>query len=390
MVDTVGQALGRPMPRADAAEARHVAARMAGLSAELRRVHQVLSSAAGRDVGWAGAAELAFQESIATQLAGFAPVVQRLEGYVAALAGYAHELEFLGPRLLVARSRLANDLAGVEEFERHWQDWDVARHRCMAGLAAAPTGHRHVWSGLVSTVSRTVQHGVGLAGLSRALGDLGQALAVAGLVLALVCPPAAGAVWATLAVVAVCQLAVDTARRERGEEVGLAGLGWEALAALPGAWLASDVHSAAEASAAIERLAPDLRSSRLVPGGGLAAHEGTATYRGHTLLKHVGETPSQLAKRFETEPWLTFSSSFSDRAVAETAVAKAIQDNPQAIDAWLASKAPSVVLHTDVGIEVGKSVAKDGTIISTSKVRVILKKEETMLGYYVKTAHPTP
>jgi hypothetical protein len=236
-----------------------------------------------------------------------------------------------------------------------------------------------------------MHHGVGLADLSQALGDLGQALTVAGLALALVCPPAAGAVWTTLAVVAVCQLAVDAARRERGEQVGLAGLGLEALAALPGGRLAAGIHSAADASTAIERLAPELRSSRLVPGGGLAAHEGgSATHRGHTLLKHLGKEPEQLARRFETEPWLTFSSSFSDRAVAETAVAKVIQDNPQAIEAWLASKAPSVVLQNDVGIEVGKSVAKDGTIIGTSKVRVILKKEDTMLGYYVKTAHPTP
>ena len=140
---------------------------------------------------------------------------------------------------------------------------------------------------------------VRLADVSRVLGDLGQALVVAGMVLTFVCPPAAGAVWAAVAVVAVCQLVVDGTRRERGEPVGSAQLGWDAAAILPMGRLAAGMRSAGAASAAIERLAPHLRSSRIVPGGGLAAHEGTATYRGHTLLKHVGKTPEELAARFK-------------------------------------------------------------------------------------------
>ena len=394
MAESVRQALARPMPQADAATARLAAARVAGLSAELRRVRDVLSGEMGRQVGWSGAAELAFHDSLTSELSRFAPAVERLDDYAAALAGYARELDLLSPRLLAARAQLAaGSTTGVADFERHWQEWDAARRRCMTRLAVlgGTSGHhRHGWSGLASAVSRTVHHGVGLAGLSRTLSDLGQALTVAGLVLALVCPPAAGAVWAAVAVVAVCQLAVDAARRERGEHVGAAGLGWDALAALPGGRWVAEFHSAAEASAAIERLAPELRSVRLVPGGGLKAHEGPVPQRGHTLLKHVDKTPKQLARRFKTEPWLQFSSSFTDRATAETAVSKAIQDNPQAIAYWLASNAPGLILQTDVGIVVGKSVAKNGTIISTSRVRVVLRKENTVLGYYVKTAHPPP
>jgi hypothetical protein len=397
---SVQQALARPMPHADAATARLAAERMAGLSAELSRVRNVLAGAMGREAGWSGAAELAFQDSMLAELNRFAAAFQRFEGHAAALTGYARELDLLGPRLLAARARLVDgstagvadgSTTGVADLERYWQEWDAARRRCSAGLAVGTESHRHGWSGLVSGVSRTVRHETAsLAGLSRVLSDVGQALTVAGLTLALVCPPAAGAVWAAVAVVAVCQLAVDVARRERGEHVGMAGLGWDALGALPGGRLMAGFHSAVEASAAIERLAPELRSSRLVPGGGLMAHEGTATHRGHTLLKHVGQTPRQLAKRFKTEPYVKWSSSFTDRATAEAAVAKAIQDNPQAITAWLASSLPSLRIHTDVGIVVGRSVAKNGTIISTSKVRVALRKENTVLGYYIKTAHPTP
>jgi hypothetical protein len=386
--ESVRQALARPMPQAEAVTVRQAAARAAAMSAELRRMQAVLSGGMGREIGWAGAAELAFGDSLAGELNRFTPAIQRFESHALALTGYARELEMLEPLLRTARARLADgSAAGVADFERYWQEWDGARRRCMAGLTVAPTGHRHPWSGLVSAVTRTVHQGVGLADLSHALSDLGEALVVAGVVLSLVCPPAAGAVWAAVAVVAACQLALDVARQERGEHVGVAGLSWDMLAVVP---VGRVVRSATEASTAIERLAPELRSVRLVPGGGLKMHEGTATHRGHTLLKHVGKRPKQLTRRFKTEPKLQFSSSFTDRATAETAVAKAIQDNHQTIAQWLASPWPSLLIQTDVGAVVGKSVARGGTIIRTSRVQVALRKEGTVLGYYIKTAYPTP
>jgi hypothetical protein len=391
--ESVRQALARPMPRADAATARLAAARVAALSAELRRVRDVLSGEMGRQAGWSGAAELAFHDSLTSELSRFAPAVERLDDYAAALAGYARELDLLSPQLLAARAQLATgSTTGVADFERHWQEWDAARRRCMTRLAVigGTSGHRHGWSGLMSAVSRTVHHGVGLAGLSRTLSDLGQALTVAGLVLALVCPPAAGAVWAAVAVVAVCQLAVDAARRERGEHVGAAGLGWDALAALPGGRWVTEFHSAAEASAAIERLAPELRSSRLVPGGGLRAHEGTVTHRGHTLLKHVGKTPKQLAQRFKTEPDVRWSSSFTDQRVAEAAISEALDKHQATLATWLASPDTFLILDSDLGWQVGTSVSRNGRVVATSKFRVALRKESTMLGYYIKTAYPAP
>ncbi|HEU5270311.1 MAG TPA: RNase A-like domain-containing protein [Jatrophihabitans sp.] len=394
MIDTaesVRQALSRPMPHADAATARLAAARAAGLSAELRRVQDVLSGAAVRQLGWSGVAEYAFQDALSAELGRFAPAIQRLEAHAAALTGYARELEVLGPQLLAARARLAGGPAGgVADFERCWQQWDAARRRCMAGLAVE--GHRHGWwSGLTSEVSQTVRHEVaGLAGLSRVLGDLGQALTVAGLVLALVCPPAAGAVWAAVAVLAVCQLAVDVTRREHGEHVGLAGLGWDALAALPGGRLAAEAHSAAEASAAIERLAPELRSSRIVPGGGLKAHEGSATYRGHTLLKHYNKSPRQLTRRFKDQPDLTWSSSFFDRQTAESAIGRVLQERDPEIAQWLASPSGRLQLDADYGTEVGYSVSRDGVIRRPSTFRVVLFKEDSQLGYFIRTAYPRP
>ena len=239
-------------------------------------------------------------------------------------------------------------------------------------------------------------HVVGLDDLSRALGDLEQALVVAGLVLSLVCPPAAGAVWAAVAVVAVCQLAVDLTRRERGEHVGLSTLGMDALGALPMGRLAAGVHAvaevrtAAEADAAINQLAPEFRQSRLVPGGGLTAHEGTATYRGHTLLKHVGKTQQELLDRFKTEPHLQWSSSFTDRATAEAATARRLDDHRKAISRWLAGTDEALDPQSQDfgsrdwqigGQRMGLSSQHRDTV-------VVLRKENTMLGYYIRTAFP--
>jgi Bacterial CdiA-CT RNAse A domain len=392
MVESVRQAaLARPMPRAEAATVRRAAAEAVELSAELRRMQAVLAGGLGRQAGWAGTAELAFQESLTGELNRFGPAVRRLEVHATALAGYARELERLGPPLQAARARVAaGSAAELADFERHWQDWDAARRRCMAGLAVGIPGHRHGWSGLVSAVTGTVRHPPGLADLSHALSDLGQALVVTGTVLALVCPPAAGAVWAAVAVVAVCQLAVDLTRRERGEHVGLAELGWDALAVVPGGRLAAGIHSAAEASAAIERLAPELRSVRLVPGGGLKMHEGTATHRGHTLLKHVGLKPRQLAKRFKREPDVKWSSSFTDRQTAESAIGRLLQDRNAEITQWLAAPSRRLKLDGDYGTEVGRSVSRHGMVKRPSSFRVVLDKEKSPLGYFVRTAYPRP
>ncbi|MFL6164602.1 MAG: hypothetical protein ACJ74U_20585, partial [Jatrophihabitantaceae bacterium] len=251
MSDSVGMALDRPMPRADVATARLAGLRAAELAAELHRVHAALAGLLGRAAGWSGSAELAFQDSLAAELSRFSPAEQRYEGYAAALTGYARELDRLAPGLVASRARLSAGVAvSVGEFERWWGQWEVARGRCVAGLvAAAGVGADRRgggWSGLLHGVAGVVPH-PGLVGLSRALGELGQALVVAGVVLALVCPPAAGVVWGAVAVVAVCQLAVDVARRGRGERVGAGRLGWDVLAVLPVGRVAAGAHSAVAA-----------------------------------------------------------------------------------------------------------------------------------------------
>ncbi|CAH0165153.1 Putative deoxyribonuclease RhsC [Pseudomonas sp. Bi123] len=75
--------------------------------------------------------------------------------------------------------------------------------------------------------------------------------------------------------------------------------------------------------------------SEIVPGGGLAAHEAQG---GHLIAKHIGRTDLQLAQRLEAEPTIPAASTFPDRAIAESAVARALSENKKRIDKFLKSK----------------------------------------------------
>jgi len=73
-------------------------------------------------------------------------------------------------------------------------------------------------------------------------------------------------------------------------------------------------------------------NSGCVPGGGLGAHENAG---GHTIAEHVGKTDAELAARLAREPHIPAASTFTNRAVAENAIAQALEANQAAINAWL-------------------------------------------------------
>ncbi|BFG79429.1 hypothetical protein PTKU46_74620 [Paraburkholderia terrae] len=129
--------------------------------------------------------------------------------------------------------------------------------------------------------------------------------------------------------------------------------------------------------------------SQLVEGGGLAAHEAAG---GHLLLKHVGQSETQLLQRLANEPTITGSSSFYDRAVAESAISDSLAVKQPEISAWLASSKPQFkveyTLPKDIGITVARG-ANGG--VDTSSLRLILRRRPTMpSGYRVHTGFPTP
>jgi hypothetical protein len=382
----------RRMPTADVASVRLAAAQAAAMAADLRRVRAALTNAAVE--GWAGSAEASFTESVAAHAAQLDPVARRYDGYAAALAGYAARLAVVEPRLRAARARLdgaadqtgarldaAADPAGAQLFEEAWQEWDTARRQCKRSLARAGTiaADRHGVS--------AAWHALTLARVSKALSELSDALFVAALVLAPV-PGVGEVLWAAVAVVAVAQLAVDATRYERGDKAVTRGdVAWDAAAVLPLGRLFRGAKSAAQASREIELLPAELRSAPVVPGG-LMAHEGTATARGHTIGKHVRISRRALAKRFTADPRLRFSSSFVSRAKAEAAISRVLADSDTAIAGWLRNPRAPLVLEGDFGQVIGRTMDRSGRITKTTKVRVILKKENSMLGYYIKTAFP--
>ncbi|MFT4262692.1 MAG: RHS repeat-associated core domain-containing protein [Nocardioides sp.] len=128
--------------------------------------------------------------------------------------------------------------------------------------------------------------------------------------------------------------------------------------------------------------------SRLVPGGGLAAHEAAG---GHALARHLGMTDADLLARLSAQPGITGASSFSSRAVAESSVAGLLDANASGISSWLAGSGGKLVLNGSVGIT-GRYVAQGSTAVSNvSGVRAVLVRDANMsIGYRIQTAFPTP
>lgn len=133
--------------------------------------------------------------------------------------------------------------------------------------------------------------------------------------------------------------------------------------------------------------------TRLTPGGGLAAHERVT--RGHTLARHLGPGGRACSKRalrgrLQREPNIPAAPTFGSRAVAEDAVSGTILTNSQKIASWLASptKAQLIVRQT-FDSPVGSVVRRGARFARREKeATVILRKEKSQLGYYVKTAFP--
>ena len=127
--------------------------------------------------------------------------------------------------------------------------------------------------------------------------------------------------------------------------------------------------------------------NRLVPGGGLQAHERAG---GHLLLKHVGQSEAALIKRLADEPHISGSSSFYDRATAEQSISTALDARQTELHAWLAGSKPQVIVeHTlsdPVGITVSRGMAQ---AVDTNKIRLIIRRDAAMPnGYRIHTGFP--
>ena len=129
-------------------------------------------------------------------------------------------------------------------------------------------------------------------------------------------------------------------------------------------------------------------SSRLVPGGGLAAHEAGG---GHTLARHVGRSDADLLARVQNSN-VSGASGFTSRSVAESSIAEVMAGNQGAITTFMNSPAQRVALNGSVAGGSGRFVAQGSTTVqSVNGVRVVLEKAPNMSGgYRILTAFPTP
>ena len=133
----------------------------------------------------------------------------------------------------------------------------------------------------------------------------------------------------------------------------------------------------------------EARSTRLVPGGGLLAHEAAG---GTTLARHVGLTPGQMRELLAAEPRLRRVSTFPSRALAEAAVAELLHVHAGRIGGWLNAlqrfdlelvhepKLPAGLVLTR-----GASGARPATA-----VRAVLRRDpQRRPAYLLVTAYPS-
>ncbi|WP_152969166.1 RNase A-like domain-containing protein [Amantichitinum ursilacus] len=128
--------------------------------------------------------------------------------------------------------------------------------------------------------------------------------------------------------------------------------------------------------------------SPIVDGGGLQAHENAG---GHLLLKHVGQTEQDLMTRLTNEPKISGSSSFYDRATAESAVSQALDANQTTISDWLNGTSGRLRIDYTLPDPVGISVSRGATgAVDVNSSRIILVRDPSMpTGYKILTGFPT-
>ena len=130
-------------------------------------------------------------------------------------------------------------------------------------------------------------------------------------------------------------------------------------------------------------------SSKIVPGGGLAAHEYAG---GHLIDKHVGLAESDLSTRLATDSRISAASTFTNRATAEAAVSTVLDSNTVAIQSFLKSSDRVLVLNGSLSGPVGINLSRGFTnAVSVSNVRVVLQRDTSMsTGYRIVTGFPIP
>ncbi|MEG4322537.1 MULTISPECIES: RNase A-like domain-containing protein [unclassified Microcoleus] len=124
-----------------------------------------------------------------------------------------------------------------------------------------------------------------------------------------------------------------------------------------------------------------------IPGGGLDFHEAAG---GHTLEKHVGKTEAELAQRLANDKRISGASSFTDRSVAETAIAEAMDRNQSAIDSWVKKGGNRYTIDYNANRTIGISLRRRASKATpASRLKIVLQRSTNLSpGYFILTAYP--
>ena len=109
---------------------------------------------------------------------------------------------------------------------------------------------------------------------------------------------------------------------------------------------------------------------------------------GHTLRKHVGRSDEELRERLAREN-ISASSTYTDRAAAEFAVGRALQENQSRIESWMARAGhPNLVLDYRGDQPVGRTLHRgDSAAQPCASAKVVLRWLSSS-EYYVLTSYP--
>ena len=110
---------------------------------------------------------------------------------------------------------------------------------------------------------------------------------------------------------------------------------------------------------------------------------------GHTLDRHIGKTDSELRERLENES-ISADSTYSNRDTAEMAVAAAIRENANRINAWLHRPGghSNLVLDYDGDSPIGRSMRRGDTKSFPCSHAVVILKWAGPSDYFVLTSYP--
>lgn len=119
--------------------------------------------------------------------------------------------------------------------------------------------------------------------------------------------------------------------------------------------------------------------------------EGHDNEGGHTRDRHIGKAEQWLRDR-QINQNLKGSSSFHSDAHANLTQARFVKQYRKEIREWLNDKDADLRFAEDITMdrEIGTAKTRKGKLRSTNKAKVVLKKDNSELGYHVLTSYPIP